>query len=101
MTDRTIRMNTTAAGPEGTFLAGQVVSVDAATAAAWIAGGYASPVGEDAGARSPRPAAAARSSKSKKAPPTDEPASSESTTAEEPSGEQPDGGDPGETSGEE
>lgn len=91
-------MNTTAAGPEGTFLAGQVVSVDAATAAAWIAGGYASPVGEDAGAQPPKPAAAARSpkSKSKKGPPTDEPASSESPTAE-----QPDGGDPGETSGEE
>lgn len=94
-------MNTTAAGPEGTFLAGQVVSVDAATAAAWIAGGYASPVGEDAEARSPKPAAAARSSKSRKAPPKDEPAEGQSPTPEEPSGEQPEGGDPGETSGEE
>lgn len=49
MAGRVIRMNTTAAGPEGTYLAGQVVVVDVATAAAWISGGYALPVGEDAG----------------------------------------------------
>lgn len=84
MADRTIRMNTTAAGPEGTFLAGQVVSVDVATADAWIAGGYANPVGDG-----PAPAKAARAARARNPRAPAEGDQSEG------------GGDIGETSGEE
>lgn len=66
MAERTIRMNTTAAGPAGTFLAGQVVSVDVATADALIARGYANPVGDGpALATAAPPPRASKSNKSK------------------------------------
>ena len=38
---RTVRMRTTAAGPEGAFAAGTVVTVSDELAAAFVAGGYA------------------------------------------------------------
>lgn len=60
-----VRMLATASGPKGTYLAGQTARVDAATAAAWVAGGYAvyasprqtatMPAGETAVQPPPRP----------------------------------------------
>lgn len=38
---RTVRMNNTAAGPDGTFIAGSLATVPDATAQAWVEGGYA------------------------------------------------------------
>lgn len=43
-----IRMITTAAGPAGTFLAGQVADVDPKLGEAWVAGGFAVPEGAPA-----------------------------------------------------
>lgn len=54
-----VRMLTTAAGPRGTFLRGTIAGVDDETALAWIAGGYASVVGDIPASAEDMPAASA------------------------------------------
>jgi hypothetical protein len=77
-------MNTTAAGPEGTYLAGQVVIVDEVTAAAWISGGYASPAGEQTGDPAPAAKPARKGARARAAEPEPE----ASDTAEPPAAEE-------------
>ena len=43
-----IRMKTTAAGPDGTFVAGREYKVDGKLAAEWLEAGYAEPVKAEA-----------------------------------------------------